>query len=405
MNISRKAILILSITTLMIITVLGAYHTEIRRLYHVLSLFDEDRIVENFRTMGEHFPRTELRASQHSYMYERGKTKILPEIFPYQGAEVSTNFFLAGSKTTGLLIIKDDSVVYERYFLGNTQDTKNISWSMAKSFVATLVGIAVDQGFIKELTDPVDKYVPELKGTAYEGVQIKNVLQMSSGVKFNEDYDDFGSDINRWGRAFALGKSQDDFAGTLIKEREQGVYNKYVSIDTHVLSMVLSRATGQSLTEYMQAKLWDPLGMEYDGYWNADDYGTEVALCGLNATLRDFGKLGSLYLNKGRWRGEQLVSEDWINDSVTPNAPHLLPGKDNPNSAHELGYGYQWWVPEGEDGEFLAQGVYNQNIYVNPTKNIVIVKLSANDKFNDDSYIPTQWQAALAFYRTVSNSY
>lgn len=405
MNIFKKATLIPIVLFLIVVSIAALFQTEIRRLYHVLSLFDEDRIVENFRTMGKHFPMSELSASHDSFTYERAEKYVLPESFTYRKEEVSTGFFLAGSKTTGLLIIKNDSIVLEEYFLGNTEATKNISWSMAKSFVATLVGIAVDQGFIKELTDPVDKYVPELKGTAYEGVQIKNVLQMSSGVKFNEDYDDFGSDINRWGRAFALGKSQDDFAGTLIKEREQGVYNKYVSIDTHVLSMVLSRATGQSLTEYMQAKLWDPLGMEYDGYWNADDYGTEVALCGLNATLRDFGKLGSLYLNKGRWRGEQLVSEDWINDSVTPNAPHLLPGKDNPNSAHELGYGYQWWVPEGEDGEFLAQGVYNQNIYVNPTKKIVIVKLSANDKFNDDSYIPTQWQAALAFYRTVSNSY
>lgn len=405
MNISKKTILSLSLVALCFIMILLLSSNKMGRLYHVLNLFDEDKIVENFRTMDLHFPMKILNRAYNPFHYEVGQPLKLPTTFTYESNEIVSDSFLIRSKTTGLLVIKNHQIIYEKYYLGNTASKKNISWSMAKSFVATLVGIAVDEQRIASIHDTAGKYVPELVGTAYENVTIKNILQMSSGVQFNEDYDDFFSDINRWGRAFALGSSQDDFATTLKTERPQGVYNQYVSIDTHVLAMILTRATGESLTEYMQTKLWEPIGMEYDAYWTTDDSGTEVALCGLNATLRDFGKLGTLYLNKGQWQGKQIVSEEWINKSVSANEAHLMPGKNNPSSAHELGYGYQWWIPEGNEGEFLAQGVYNQNIYVNPSKGIVIVKLSANNKFTDESYLPSQWQAAVAFYRAIADEY
>ncbi|WP_462251691.1 serine hydrolase domain-containing protein [Ekhidna sp.] len=400
---NSKKVTLISLSILVISIILFSLSfRKLERLYHVLTLFDEDKIAENFRSMDKHFPMKRMNPSFNPFYYGIGNQIELPETFTYQSKEFSTDSFLIGSKTTGLLILKNDEIVYEKYFLGNTPSTKNISWSMAKSFVATLVGIAHDDGHIENINDMADKYVPELVGTAYEGVTIKNILQMSSGVRFNEDYDDFFSDINRWGRAFALGSSQDEFATSLVRQRPQGIFNQYVSIDTHVLSMIVSRATGRSLTDYMNEKLWKPLGMEYDGYWTTDDSGTEVALCGLNATLRDFGKLGSLYLNNGRWRGRQIVSKEWIRMSVTATEKHLMPGKNNPRSAHELGYGYQWWIPEGSEGEFLAQGVYNQNIYVNPTKQLVIVKLSANNKFNDELHIPSRWQAALEFYRSIA---
>ncbi len=135
---------------------------------------------------------------------------------------------------------------------------------------------------------------------------------MSSGVKFNEDYSDPTSDINRYWEDFVFGGSQDEFAATLENERPSGTYNKYVSIDTHILGMIIVKATGKSLTDYLEEKIWKPTGSEYDAYWLADTYGMEQANGGLNATLRDFAKLGRLYLNKGNWEGNQIVSANWI---------------------------------------------------------------------------------------------
>lgn len=371
------------------------------RLIHVANLFDEDKIVNNFRTLHKHFPTRVMEASSKPYTFPKGNSYELPKNFMYNGSLIETSFFMKGSKTTGFLVLKNDSLIVENYFLGNSASTQNISWSVAKSFVSALFGIAVDEGYIKSVEDKVEDYVPELIGSGYEGVKIKDVLQMSSGVAFDEDYGRFFSDINKWGRTFAIGGSQDKFAAKLKREREPGTFNKYVSIDTHVLGMIIKRATGQSITDYMQKKIWEPIGMEHDGFWAVDNKGMEVALCGMMVTLRDFAKMGALYQNKGEWGGKRIISEKWIEESTTANAPHLVPGA-NPLSAHDLGYGYQWWLLDGDEGEYLAQGVYNQNIYVNPSTKTVIVKLSANDKFNDNSYIPTQHQAAIAFYRKIS---
>jgi len=371
------------------------------RLSHVIHLFDEDKIVENFRTLQNHFPTKTMPASTNPYHFPKGNPYELPTSFNYQNESVASSFFMEGSKTTGFIVIQNDSIVLEEYFLGNSESTQNISWSVAKSFIATIFGIAIDEGYIKSVDQKVEEYVPELIGSGYEGVSIKDVLQMSSGVAFDEDYGKFFSDINRWGRTFAFGGSQNKFASKMKRERTPGTYHKYVSIDTHVLGMILSNATGQSITNYMHEKLWEPLGMEHDGLWGVDKKGMEVALCGMIVTLRDYAKLGVLYANEGRWNNEQIVSKSWIEDATTTTEAHLIPG-ENPLSNHDLGYGYQWWLLDGVDGEFLAQGVYNQNIYVNPSTNTVIVKLSANDKFNDNNYLPTQHQAAIAFYRAIS---
>lgn len=387
---------------IVLLLLICTFFSSCARLFHAMSLFKEDKIVENFRTIPDHFPNKEMTASEKPLPFAQGKTYELPKTFNYDNEEVETSFLMEGSKTTGLIILQNNEIVYENYFLGNTKTTHNISWSVAKSFIATLFGIAVDEGHITNINEPVEKYVPELIGSGYEGVKIKDVLQMSSGVKFDEDYGKFSSDINRWGRTFALGGSQDKFAAKMKRERTPGTYNKYVSIDTQVLGMILVRATGQSITDYMQEKLWEPLGMEHNAFWATDKQGMEVALCGLNVTLRDFAKLGALYLNQGMWNGKQIVSKAWIKAATRPDAPHLMPG-NNPASAHYYGYGYQWWIPEGEEGEFLALGVYNQNIYINPTTQTVIVKLSANDRFNDQSYLPSQTPAAVEFYRTISH--
>ena len=368
---------------------------KIKALNTTLTLFDEDKIIENFRSVAEFWPTRSLTQAKVPYIYTYGDSLNVPSSFAYNDQKLGTQQFLKDSWTTGLIVIQNDEIALEDYYLGNSAVTQNISWSMAKSFISALIGIAVNEGHIKSIEQSVDAYATSLGGSGYEGVSIKNVLQMSSGVAFNEDYGDFYSDINRWGRDFSLGNSQDAFAATLKNDIEPGTVNHYVSINTHVLGMVLTQATGRSITDYMQEKLYNPMGMEHDGLWIIDGQGMEMALGGLNLTLRDFAKLGSLYLHDGTFNGQQIVPASWVADSRTMDQPHLLPGND-------FGYGYQWWMVGGDSGEFMAMGVYGQYIYINPETNTVIVKNSANPFYNDTSYIPSSDFAHLALFRALS---
>src|SRR5437868_5167040 len=186
------------------------------------------------------------------------------------------------------------------------------------------MGIAILDGIISSIEDPVTRYVPELAGSAYDGVRLKDVLQMSSGARWNEDYSDPNSDITAFGRVFRRGESLDAFAGRCVRGREPGTFNQYNSTDTHVLGMVLRHATKQSLSDYLKTRLWDPLGAEADAFWIVDSTGAEMAGGGLNAVLRDYAKLGRLYLNGGSWNGRRIVPEQWVKASVTPDAPHLM---------------------------------------------------------------------------------
>lgn len=387
----------------LLIILLGAgafYYPKLKRVNHVLHFFDRDQIVENFRTTNLMMPTHQVTAAKAPVSFP-GKTPAaaLPDSVRYDGITLDVPTYLDSTYTTGLLVLQNDTIVHEEYLRGRSAATPQIVWSVSKSFLSALFGIAVAEGHIKSIEQTADEYCPELKSSGYEGVRIKDVLQMSSGVGFNEDYADFWSDINRWGRGFAWGASQDAFAAGLARERTPGTYHHYVSINTHVLGMILVKATGRSIADYAQEKLWEPLGMEHDSYWLTDDYDMEMALGGLNTTVRNCAKLGSLFEHGGNWRGRQLVPASWVAASVTPDAPHLQPG-ERANSAHALGYGYQWWIPESTQGEFLAVGVYNQFIYVNPTTHTVIVKHSANPNFTSGSPIATT-DMFLAFCRGV----
>jgi CubicO group peptidase (beta-lactamase class C family) len=260
----------------------------------------------------------------------------------------------------------------------------------------------MEEGYIKSIDQTVDEYLPELKGSGYDGVKIKDVLQMSSGIYFDETYSDPQSDIQQFWQGFVFGKSQDEFAGSLNNEKTPGTYNNYVSVDTHVLGMIIVKATGKSLTEYLEEKIWKPIGTEFDAYWIVDAMGMEMALGGLNATLRDFAKLGRLYMNEGNWEGTQIVPKDWVKSSTSSIEEHLQPESEN-SSSPGIGYGYQWWVLDGDEGEFLAWGVFNQYIYVNPSTNTVIVKNSANKDFYevDNPYASTLTH--VEFFRKLAH--
>ncbi|MDX9908223.1 MAG: serine hydrolase [Mariniphaga sp.] len=362
----------------------------------------KEDIEYSFIHMDEYLPIKMVEKAELPFVFPQLGNRALPVDFVHNGTTYNTLQYLDSSYTQGFLFIKNDTIRYENYWRGQEEDIQHISWSMAKSYLSALFGIAMEEGFIKSIDQTVDEYIPELKGSGYEGVKIKDVLQMSSGVKFDETYSDPESDINRYWGGFVSGESQDEFAGTLINETPPGTYNKYVSIDTHVLGMILVKATGRSLTDYLQEKIWKPLGAEFDAYWIADGIGMEMANGGLNACLRDYAKLGRLYLNKGNWNGKQIVPQAWCEASISPTEEHLQPGSKN-SSDPGIGYGYQWWIVDGNEGEFMAIGVFNQHIYINPATKTIIVKNSANKGYYDGKNPFASTRTHIELYRKMAH--
>ena len=274
---------------------------------------------------------------------------------------------------TAIVALKDGAVVHEAYFLGTGPDDLRISWSMAKSVLSSLLGVVMAEGKIASLDDPVVKYVPLLQGSAYDGASIRNVLNMASGVKFNEDYLDFFSDINRMGRVLALGGSMDKFAAGLHERSDPpGTVWHYVSIDTHVIGMVIRGATGESVASLLQSRILDPMGLEADPYYVTDGLGEPFVLGGLNMRTRDYARIGQMVLQGGAWQGRQIVPADWIEAATTASAP----GGE--------GYGFQWWLPpDATPGEVMAEGVYGQYIYINRALGVVIAMNAADRGFED----------------------
>jgi len=401
MKITPRGILY-SVASVVALTValIGLYWTEARQLYSTVTLFDEDVIVANFSTMPSSFPTVTIKRSGKVKAFGH-QLKNIPDSFEYKGEQRSMQSFLTDSSATALVVIKGKDITFEDYYQGTGELDARISWSVAKSFLSAIFGVAVNDGLIPDLNQPVTDYVPELKGSGYDGVSIKNVLQMSSGVYFNEDYGDFDSDINRFGRTMALGGSFDDFAASLTSDRAQGTYMHYVSLDTHVLGMVLRAATGRSIVDYFDEKLWSKLGTEKDAIYLTDSTGEPLVLGGLNLISRDYARLGTLYRDFGMIDGEQIVPAQWIEDSITPDAAHLMPG-ERESADTTLGYGYQWWIPQQADGEFMALGIYGQFIYINRKADVVIVKNSADRGFMDNHY--ESKDIAVAAFRAIADS-
>ncbi|MEP1231466.1 MAG: serine hydrolase, partial [Litorimonas sp.] len=311
--------------------------------------------------------------------------------------------------TTALVIIKDGTLIFEEYYKDTQKDDLRISWSVAKSFASGLFGQALENGQIKSLDETVDSYVPELKGSAYEGATIRNVMNMSSGVKFNEDYLDPKSDINKMGRVLGLGQSMDEFSiGLKQRQFEPGTKWQYVSIDTHVLAMVLRAARGKSLHEMFNETYSANLGFGRAPYYLTDGEDVAFALGGLNLRTRDYAKFGQLFLQGGQWADDngvmqQIIPSDWVRESTSHSAPEL--------SGRGVGYGYQWWVPMPQEktiheGDFFAVGIYGQYIYVNPAMGVVIAKNAADREFTEatDGY-PHSMNVNIDMMRSLAAHY
>ena len=336
---------------------------------------------ETFANMQHLYEVTTMQPANLPFKFPKGSGVSLPTTYDFQGRIRNLYSLLGSTHTSALMVIKSGRSEFEEYWLTGGPNTQWISMSVAKSFVSALVGIAHAEELIGSLDDAMDDYVPLLKETAYSGIRIKDVLQMSSGAKWNEDYSDPDSEVFRLSVANS-GGSFDEFMQTMVSEREAGTFCRYNSADTQALGMLIAEATNRSLTEYMQEKLFQPLGMEYAAHWITDVHGREMAYAGLLMTAVDFAKLGELYRLQGVWQGKQLVPADYVSASTQATSPHTQPSQPFVGGhAFGPGYGYQWWIPGVEENTFAAIGVYNQFIFVDPDRETVIVKLSANPAY------------------------
>ena len=344
------------------------------------TLFSGEEQYSNFYRTEELLPSQKVARSSQPIAWPQGETIELPQHYTYQGKQLSTQALLEETDTAALLVIKGGEIRYENYRLTGAPDRHWMSMSVAKSVVSALIGIAVAEGKIKSIEDTAVTYVPALKGSGYENVSIKNILQMSSGARWLEEYGNPDSEIARLGRAMATGSSLVEFGAKLPNELEPGTFNRYSSAATQVLGLILEAATGQSMADYTQAKRWEPLGANHDAYWNTDNDGNAMAFAGFNATARDYARIGEAFRLNGKFNGKQVIPADWVQSSITPDAPHLMPGTRD-NSDASMGYGYQWWIPEGDEQDFCAIGILNQFMCISPKHDTVIVKLSASRNY------------------------
>jgi CubicO group peptidase (beta-lactamase class C family) len=291
--------------------------------------------------------------------------------------------YLAYNRVAGLLILKNGEVVLEDYELGSNAGTRWPSFSMAKSVSSTLVAAAMQEGLIKSLDDPITQYLPEMKRGAYEGVSIRDVLQMSSGVKWDETYTDPKSDRRKLLEAQLAQKPGAIIAymNALQRAGAPGSIWNYSTGESFLVGALLERVTHKPLATYLSETLWVPLGMEKDAtWWTESPGGMGLSGSGLGATLRDYARLGSFVLNDGVVDGKPIVPEGWFREA---GSAHTIGGK-------KVDYGYFWWpIPAGDpihQGAFQAIGIFGQHMYINPAEKLAIVVLSARPKPDSSSY-------------------
>ncbi|WP_462384168.1 serine hydrolase domain-containing protein [Pseudomonas sp. Marseille-QA0892] len=286
--------------------------------------------------------------------------------------------YVSLNRVSGLLVIKDGKVAREEYQLGNTENTRWMSMSVVKSITATLIGAAIQDGHIKSIDDPIVHYLPDLKGSAYDGVTVRNLLQMASGVGWNETYTDPKSDRRRM-----LEVQNAQTPGGVLKlmselprAAEPGTRWNYSTGETHVAGALVRAAVGKPVSQYLSERVWSKVGMESDAtWWLESPDGLEVGGSGLSATLRDYGRFGLFLLNDGVAGGERILPEGWVKEA---GSPKIVGGK-------QVDYGYMLWpIPESKgtpnEGAFEARGIFGQHVYMNPREKVVIVVWGALPK-------------------------
>lgn len=318
-----------------------------------------------------------------SYNY-RGRTGTIPD-------------YLARHPATGLLILKDRTILAEHYQYARTDQDKFVSQSMAKTVTSMLVGVALAEGKIHSIDDLAESYVPALAGSAAGATPIRALLHMASGIAYREVYDGHDDSATLNAAMFPKGSGGAVQGVRLFNTRETppDTHWHYKGLDTVTLGLVLTAATGMPMAEYLSSRIWSRIGTEADAHWAVDAKGQEVAMCCLSATLRDYARFGRLLAHDGAWDGQQIIPADWVRAATSVQAPFLAPGRD----AGFYGYGYQVWLLPGARRQFVLLGVHGQAIYVDPTARLVLVHTAARKLPNRDpeaAELGALWRALVA---------
>ena len=295
--------------------------------------------------------------------------------------------FMAVQRVRGVLVLHDGRIRFERYAAPHGPTTRWNSFSVAKSITSTLVGAAMKDGYIRSLDDDVTRYIKGLKGSAYEGVTVRQLLTMTSGVKWNEDYTDLNSDVARmYAQPAEPGFDMTvSYVRKLPREAPPGTKWVYKTSETNLVGVLVAEATGKPLAEYLSEKIWRAYGMERDAEWMIDDVGHEQGGCCLAATLRDYGRFGQFILDGARVGGTPIVPDTWLAEATRSQVP----------TGAGSGYGYQWWTRDG--GTFEGRGIYGQTLHIDPARRLVIVINSAAEQPTDRA----AGQARQAFIAAV----
>ena len=305
------------------------------------------------------------RITPHRTVAAGGDVRALP---PGDLLDLDVDAFMEAEKVAGLLVLQDGQLRLERYGLGFGPEGRWTSFSVAKSLTSTLVGAAIADGHIESLDTPITRYLPELAGGAYDGVSVRQLLTMTSGAEWNEDYTDPDSDVARFFEPRETGGMDPTlhYMRGLERAAEPGTRWHYSTGETNLVGLLISRATGRTLADYLSETIWRPYGMERDAAWMVDAAGQEPGGCCLVASLRDWGRVGQLVLEDGQIDGESFVPAGWFAEATRKQADIDDPGR---------GYGFQWWTRD--DGRFEAYGIFGQTIHIDPERRLVVVILSA----------------------------
>jgi len=300
--------------------------------------------------------------------------------------------YLAGQRNAALLVVHDGKLRLERYGLGFDGSGRWTSFSVAKSFTSTLVGAALKDGFIKSLDDKVSVYIPELKDSAYGEVSVRQLLTMTSGVKWNEDYDDPNSDVAKFNnhKPEAGVDALVSYMRKLPRDVPAGTRWLYSTGETNLVGTLVQRATKKPLATYLAEKVWGPAGMEQQATWLLSKTGQEIGGCCVQASPRDYARMGQFILNGATVNGQSIVPVDWWAQATTKQADIGTPGR---------GYGYQWWTYD--DGSFTARGIFGQGIFIDPKRKLVIV---SNANWGGGARDKVATEARSAFYREVQKA-
>ncbi|MGO9452906.1 MAG: serine hydrolase domain-containing protein [Candidatus Binataceae bacterium] len=343
------------------------------------------------------FPFHTIENAPPAFHFTLGPPGLVPATVEYYEGDTLKHAvleeLLPATGTHAFIVIKDDKLLYEKYFNGYQRDSICVSRSMAKSFTSALVGLAIQDGFIKSVDEPITNYLPELKGPGFDAITIKNLLTMGSGTRFRPH--DWPWDEQ------PLAYFYPDLTHLMLTGltivQPPGTTFLYSDYNTEIVGLILRRATHRSLSDYLQEKIWKPLGMEYPATWSIDSDrdGLELAFVLMNARAIDFAKFGRLYLNDGNWNGAQIIPKQWVTESTTRDPDDNRPWETDPDF-HKYGgyYKYFWWgstLPNG-DYTFEARGLFGQYIFVAPAKKVIIVRTAS--KWEID---PGDWHQILEY--------